>query len=83
MLMGLPLCLWGLFRWIKIGFRFEPTFYVGNKDGTFFLFSIIIGPVAFMYGFFSLKFLKCRNKKEKEQLPNKGIQRIADKYGSR
>ena len=64
---GLSLSLWALFRWTKIGFRFEPKWSTGNKDGTFFLLSIIIGLVVLMYGYFDLKFRKCRNKKEKDR----------------
>jgi len=74
MLGGLSLSLWGLFMWTKIGFRFEPKFSTGNKDGTFFLFSIIIGLGTLMYGYFDLKFRKCRNKKQEYQtLPNQSV----------
>jgi hypothetical protein len=66
---GLPLSLWALFMWMKIGFRFEPTYSTGNRDGTFFILSIIIGLAAFMYGFYSLKFRKCWNKEEKDKNP--------------
>jgi hypothetical protein len=84
MLGGLPFSLWALFMWAKIGFRYESDYSSGNKDGQFFSIFIIIGLVAFMYGFFNLKFRKCWNKKEKDQaLPNKAVHRIADKPGSR
>ncbi len=63
---GLPLSLWALFMWAKIGFRLEDQLSPGNWDGNFFFISIIIGLAAFGYGFFSLKFRKCRNKKEKD-----------------
>jgi len=63
---GLLLSLWAFFMWTKIGFRYESDYSTGNKDGQFLLTSIIIGLVAFMYGFFSLKFRKCWNKKEND-----------------
>ena len=80
---GCLLSLWAFFMWTKIGFRFEPKYSTGNKDGNFFVISIIIGLAAFLYGFFSLKFRKCWNKREEDKTPpNKSVHRIADKPGS-
>jgi hypothetical protein len=74
MLGGLSLSLWGLFMWTKIGFRVEPQWSTGNRDGDFFVLSIIIGLATLMYGYFDLKFCKRRNKKENDQtLPNKSM----------
>jgi hypothetical protein len=74
----------GLFLWAKIGFRFEPKYSAGNKDGNFFSISILIGLAASLYGFFNLKFRRCWNKKEEcKTLLNKSVQWIADKSGSR
>lgn len=71
---GLPLSLWAFFMWAKTGFRLESEFSSKNLDPNFFFISTIIGFVAFMYGYFSLKFRKCWNKKEKDHaLPNKSM----------
>ena len=54
------------------GFRLESEFSSRNIDPNFFFISTIIGFVAFLYGYFSLKFRKCWNKKEEDKtLPNK------------
>jgi len=66
---GLPLSLWAFFMWAKIGFRLEDQLSSGNIDGNFFFVSLIIGLVAFLYGYFSLKFRKCWNKKEEDPNP--------------
>jgi hypothetical protein len=68
MLGGLSLSLWSLVMWTRIGFRFEPTYSYGNKDGTFFLLSIVIGVAALLFGYFDLKFRKCRKKNREDRL---------------
>jgi hypothetical protein len=65
---GILLSLWGFFVWTKIGFKVVPQWYVGNRDADFFLLSIIIGLTTSMYGYFHLRFRKCRNKNIDENL---------------
>ena len=69
LLAGLPLSLWAFFMWAKTGFRLESEFSSKNIDANFFFIFTIIGFVAFLYGYFSLKFRKCWNKKEKDKNP--------------
>jgi hypothetical protein len=59
---GVSLSFWGFFMWARIGFKIVPKWYVGNRDADFFLLSIVIGLATSMFGYFHLKFRKCRNK---------------------
>ncbi len=83
-LSGLLFAFWAFFMWMKIGFRYESDYALGNKDGQFFSVFILIGLGVFMYGYFNLKFRKCWNKKETNQAPpTKSVRGNSDKSGSR
>jgi hypothetical protein len=67
---GLPLSIWAFFMWAKTGFRLESEFSSKNLDPNFFAISAFMGLVAFLYGYYSLKFRKCWNRKEKDKSPD-------------
>ena len=39
--LGVIIAPWGFINWSSLGFRIEPKFYVGNRDGSFFLIQAI------------------------------------------
>lgn len=57
-LSGVILAPWATFRWGKLGFRLEPKFFAGNRDGSFFLIVALIGVALAFYGLFDLFVIK-------------------------
>jgi hypothetical protein len=50
---------WAAIKWSEVGFRVEPKFYAGNRDGSLFLIAALIGVALFSYGLFNILVL-CR-----------------------
>lgn len=69
-LAGAILTPWAIYRWSEVGFRIEPKFYAGNKEGNSFLVATLLGIAMLAYGIINMLFLrrknfqKAKNKKE-------------------
>jgi hypothetical protein len=57
-LIGSALIPWSIWMWSEIGFRFEPKFYAGNRDGSFFFVLILLGIAMISYALFDLLVLQ-------------------------
>lgn len=53
-LAGAILSPWAIFKWSELGFRLEPKFYAGNRDGSFFMITALVGVALIFYGLFDL-----------------------------
>ena len=68
---GVVLTPWAIMKWSEIGFRLEPKFYAGNRDGSFFLVATMLGVAMISYGLFNI--LVLRRKKNNESSKNPSI----------
>lgn len=55
---GVFLTPWAIIKWSELGFRLEPKFYAGNRDGSFFLIMTLTGIAMIFYGLFSILVLR-------------------------
>lgn len=53
-IIGAFLTPWAIIKWSELGFRLEPKFYAGNRDGSFFLIIALIGIALIVYGIFNI-----------------------------
>ncbi len=55
---GAILTPWAIIKWSELGFRFEPKFYAGNRDGSLFMIAAAIGIALIAYGIFNITVLR-------------------------
>ena len=57
-MIGILLTPWAIHEWSEIGFRLEPKFYAGNRDGSFFLIMTMLGIGMILSGLFNIFVLR-------------------------
>jgi hypothetical protein len=65
LLIGAILTPWAIFRWHEVGFRIEPQFYAGKKEGNAFLAVALVGIAMISYGVFNLLLTRHRETEKK------------------
>ena len=63
-LAGAILTPWAIYKWSEVGFRIEPKFYAGTKEGNSFFVVALLGIAMVVYGVFNLLLKRCRSIEE-------------------
>ena len=69
-LVGAILAPWAIYRWSEVGFRIEPKFYAGTKEGNAFFVVALLGVAMVLYGIFNLLLVQRRSINEDTNGPN-------------